>query len=101
MKRMAAIGIVALAMTAGSATAEACSVIRDLRADRKSLDTNVSVSKRDRAFIESFGLQLDAGGFGATYVRRDALLAALTASNCHPDLARWITRKARYPRADR
>lgn len=88
----------AAVFAANPVAAATCNLRQQLRDDRRPLEALVPVAKRDRAFLQGFGLTLQTQHFGGARVDRGALFAALERSNCDPALRRWIKRKARAPR---
>lgn len=88
----------AVVFAANPVAAENCSLRQQLNKDRRPLEALVPVAKRDRAFLQGYGLTLQTQHFGGARVDRGALFAALERSNCDPALRRWIKRKARAPR---
>jgi len=72
-----------------------CGVSQQLDRRGETLDNWVPVSKRDRDFIQSFGIPLTTKRSGAGYVVLDDLFATLQSSGCNEDLVKWTIRKGR------
>ncbi|MGR3616783.1 MAG: hypothetical protein ACU0BB_12155 [Paracoccaceae bacterium] len=88
----------ALETRASETQASDCGVTQELRKEYRKLGNWIGVSKRDRAFIQGYGLPLQTNALGATYVLRTDLLNGLSASGCDADLRKWTIRKASAPR---
>ena len=88
-------------LAAEAAMADVCDVSERLEANGKVLPSSLSVSKRDRAFIERYGLRLRKGLFGATYVREGDLMNWFVANGCDDALVAWALKKGRAEKRER
>ena len=84
-----------LLFAAGEVMADVCDVSDRLEAKGKVLPGNLGVSKRERAFIEGFGLPLRKGLFGSVYVREGELMDWFATNGCDEDLVAWALKKGR------
>lgn len=75
--------------------ADTCGLEGQLAAKGKTLTTTIGVPRRDREFIESLGIELRNGLFGAKYIETDGLLVALALKGCDATLIDWAVTRTR------